>query len=138
MKAHRTDGLSLTFAIVFLVIVAWWGVAVTVDLSLPNVGWFVAAALILLGVLGLVGVLRSGRPAAQHPLSPAEPTDEPADEPVDDPTDEPADDLAGRTDDLASRTDDLASRTDDLAGRDLAGPDRATGRRPRAPGPDPT
>lgn len=64
MKAHRTDGLSLTFGLVFLAIVAWWLVAATVDLSLPNLGWFVAGALIVLGLLGLVGALRSGRDAA--------------------------------------------------------------------------
>lgn len=73
MKTHRTDGLSLTFGVVFLVIAAWWAVAATVDLTLPNAGWFVAAALIGLGVLGLIGALRAGRPAPSQPLP-----DEPA------------------------------------------------------------
>lgn len=61
MKRHRTDGLSLTFGLLFLAIVAWWLVAGIVNLSLPHVGWFVAAALILLGALGLAGALRGGR-----------------------------------------------------------------------------
>jgi hypothetical protein len=32
--------------------------AKSVDVTLPNLGWFVAGALILLGVLGLLGALR--------------------------------------------------------------------------------
>ena len=131
MKAQRTDGLSLTFGVVFLVIVAWWAVAVTVDLTLPNVGWFVAAALILLGVLGLVGVLRSGRPAAQHPLASH--------------SDEAAGNLTGHQDDLTSPADNLTGPGADLPRPDLTGPDPdladpdlAPGARHRAPGPDPT
>jgi hypothetical protein len=61
MKAHRTDTVSLTFALIFLALVGWWLAARFVDLPLPEVGWVVAAALILLGVLGLVSALRSGR-----------------------------------------------------------------------------
>lgn len=61
MKTHRTDGVSFTFGLVFLAIVAWYVAARSVDLSLPTVGWLVAAGLILLGLLGLAGALRSGQ-----------------------------------------------------------------------------
>lgn len=69
MKAHRTDGISLSFALIFLAIVGWWLLAQVVDLDLPAVGWFVAGALILLGVLGLFGALRAAR---QPPVAPVE------------------------------------------------------------------
>ncbi|BCB81476.1 hypothetical protein GCM10022251_17600 [Phytohabitans flavus] len=79
MKPHRTDSVSLTFALLFLAIAAWWFIAQLLDLSLPAVGWFVAGALIFLGVLGLMGALRSGK---SEPPPPAEPTPEPAIAPV--------------------------------------------------------
>lgn len=63
MRAHRTDKVSLTFALIFLAIAAWWLVAQIIDLALPAVGWFVAGALILIGFFGLLGALRSGRGA---------------------------------------------------------------------------
>jgi hypothetical protein len=59
MKAHRTDGLSLAFGLVFLAAVGWWFFGRTVDLALPQLGWFAAAALIVFGALGLFGALRS-------------------------------------------------------------------------------
>ncbi|HEY0700793.1 MAG TPA: hypothetical protein VGD43_23675, partial [Micromonospora sp.] len=78
MKAHRTDGVSLSFAVIFLGIAAWWLVAQLLDLALPAVGWFVAGGLILLGVLGLLGALRAGRagaaPAEATPAGAAPPT----------------------------------------------------------------
>jgi hypothetical protein len=61
MKAHRTDGLSLAFGLIFLAAVGWWFFGRTVDIALLQLGWFVAAALIAFGVLGLVGALRSDR-----------------------------------------------------------------------------
>jgi hypothetical protein len=67
MKAHRTDGLSLTFGLIFLAATAWWLLAQVVDLSLPNAGWFVAGALILLGALGLIGALRGNQAPAKEP-----------------------------------------------------------------------
>ncbi len=83
MKRHRTDGVSLVFALIFLAIAAWWLIARLVDLALPAVGWFLAGALILVGILGLLGALRSGRhagePAGPAPASgsidPVEPAD---------------------------------------------------------------
>jgi hypothetical protein len=72
MKAHTTDGLSLTFGVIFLAIVGWWALAKSVDVTLPNLGWFVAGALILLGVLGLLGALRRSKPVT--PPEVAEPT----------------------------------------------------------------
>lgn len=67
MKSHRTDGVSLTFGLVFLVIVAWYLIARAVTLDLPKVGWFVASGLIVLGMLGLAGALRSSRRAGTGP-----------------------------------------------------------------------
>ncbi len=70
MKSHRTDGVSLTFAILFLGIVAVWLLSQVVDMTLPGAGWLVAGALIVFGVLGLLGTLRAGRrPATDEPVS---------------------------------------------------------------------
>lgn len=61
MKAHRTDLVSFAFGLVFLALSGWWLLAQLLGLALPAVGWFLASALILIGVFGLVGALRSGR-----------------------------------------------------------------------------
>ena len=61
MKTHRTDALSLTFGLIFLGAVVWWLFGRTLDVPLPRLGWLVAAALIVFGVLGLIGALRSDK-----------------------------------------------------------------------------
>ena len=61
MKPHRTDGVSLSFGLIFLAIVLWWAVAQVVPVRLPALGWLVAAGLILFGAIGLLGAIRSGR-----------------------------------------------------------------------------
>jgi hypothetical protein len=61
VKAHRTDLVSFAFGLVFLALSGWWLLAQLLGLALPAVGWFLASALILIGVFGLVGALRSGR-----------------------------------------------------------------------------
>jgi hypothetical protein len=71
MKPHRIDAVSLTFALMFLVVAGWWLVAQAVDLGLPAVGWFVAGGLILFGLLGLLGALRSARTDPARPTSAA-------------------------------------------------------------------
>jgi hypothetical protein len=72
VKAHRTDWLSLVFALVFLAITAWWLLAQLMNLALPQVGWILAVALIATGTLGLVGALRSSRtPATPAGTAPA-------------------------------------------------------------------
>lgn len=71
MKAHRTDLVSFAFGLVFLALSAWWLLAQLLGLALPPVGWFLAGALILIGVFGLVGALRSGRPNQPEPLAEA-------------------------------------------------------------------
>lgn len=69
MKPHRTDGVSLTFALIFFGLTGWWLIAQLLDLALPAVGWILAGGLILIGVFGLIGALRSGRstPAPTEP-----------------------------------------------------------------------
>ena len=69
MKAHRTDGVSLSFGLVFLFITGWWVLTQFVTLALPAVGWMVAVSLILFGLAGLVGAFRSGRGAVPAPTS---------------------------------------------------------------------
>jgi hypothetical protein len=57
MRRHRTDGVSLGFGLLFLAIAFWWVVGQYVDLEVPNLGWIVAAGLIVLGVVGVIGSL---------------------------------------------------------------------------------
>ncbi|GAA1872099.1 hypothetical protein [Asanoa iriomotensis] len=73
MKPHRTDLLSLTFAIIFLAIFGWWVFAQVVHVNVPPAGWWVAFGLILLGLLGLMGAIRSASNAnaAQRSAVPA-------------------------------------------------------------------
>lgn len=70
MKAHRTDIVSFAFGLIFVGLAAWWLLAQLLGLALPPVGWFLAGALIVIGVLGLVGALRSGRSAARKDAAP--------------------------------------------------------------------
>ncbi|MFU8854101.1 hypothetical protein ACNAW0_24420 [Micromonospora sp. SL1-18] len=61
MKAHRADVVSFAFGLVFLALSVWWLLGRILGLTLPPVGWFLAGALILVGLLSLVGALRSAR-----------------------------------------------------------------------------
>jgi hypothetical protein len=61
MKRHSADGVSLAFGLIFLGIVGWWTVEAFIDINIPNAGWFVAIGLIVLGLLGVVLSLRTGR-----------------------------------------------------------------------------
>lgn len=77
MRPHRTDGVSLSFGILFLLVVLWWAVSAVVTVHLPAVGWLVAGGLIVFGVIGLLGALRSARGVTPEPAmaaaAPAEP-----------------------------------------------------------------
>ena len=61
MRPHRTDGVSLGFGVIFLLVALWWAVSQVVKLQLPALGWLVAGTLILFGVIGLLGAIRSNR-----------------------------------------------------------------------------
>jgi len=62
MNRHALDVFSLVCGSVFLAVVAGWLVTRWINLDLPPAGWFVASALVLLGILGLVvtGLHRHG------------------------------------------------------------------------------
>lgn len=68
MKPHRTDGVSLSFGMIFMAVVVWWAVSQVVDLRLPALGWLAAGGLILFGVVGLLGAIRSGRTEQPQPV----------------------------------------------------------------------
>jgi hypothetical protein len=61
MRPHRTDGVSLSFGVIFLLVAGWWALSRVVSVHLPAVGWLIAGGLILFGVIGLLGAIRSGR-----------------------------------------------------------------------------
>jgi hypothetical protein len=72
MNKHRTDLLSLAFGLFFLAAVAWWAFSRALDVRLPEPGWLAAAGLIIVGLLGLLGTLRSKRDPdpAKEPAAP--------------------------------------------------------------------
>ena len=61
MRPHRTDGISLSFGLIFLFVAVWWAIAQVVTVQLPAAGWLVAGGLIMFGAIGLIGAIRSGR-----------------------------------------------------------------------------
>ena len=69
MRPHRTDGISLSFGVIFLMVALWWAISQVVHLRLPALGWLVAGALILFGVIGLLGAIRSGRRNEPEPVA---------------------------------------------------------------------
>ncbi|MFI5890648.1 phage holin family protein [Actinoplanes sp. NPDC051513] len=73
MKPHRTDGVSLSFGLIFLLVALWWALSRVVTIHLPAVGWLVAGGLIMFGVVGLFGAIRSGRAPAPQPATVAQP-----------------------------------------------------------------
>jgi hypothetical protein len=91
MKPHRTDGVSLSFGLIFLLIALWWALSRMMTIHLPAVGWLVAGGLIMFGVIGLLGALRSSRaPAPVHAAATVEqPAPAPAEIGVDLPGDLP-------------------------------------------------
>jgi len=91
MKPHRTDGVSLSFGLIFLLIAFWWALSRVMTIHLPAVGWLVAGGLIVFGVFGLLGAIRSGRaPQPVQATATVEPvTAEPATSEADIPGDLP-------------------------------------------------
>ncbi len=63
MKPHPTDHLSLAFGVLFLTIAGWWLIAQVTDLgvSLQVMGWLVAGLLVVVGGVGIMVAIRSGR-----------------------------------------------------------------------------
>ncbi|TDB76547.1 hypothetical protein E1165_06540 [Micromonospora sp. KC723] len=84
MRAHRTDLVSFFFGLLFVGSSLWWLLAQILGLALPPVGWFLAGALLLIGLLGLVGALRSGRHDRRRDRPAATGTDVPDAEPAGD------------------------------------------------------
>ena len=58
MRRHATDGVSLTFGLLFLAITLWWLISRSVHVGLAAVAWGAAGGLLVLGVLGLLAAVR--------------------------------------------------------------------------------
>jgi hypothetical protein len=61
MKRHDTDAISLTFGLVFLAFVGWGLLVRWVSAEPPGFGWFAGAALIIVGLCGVLATLISWR-----------------------------------------------------------------------------
>ncbi|WP_027341728.1 hypothetical protein [Hamadaea tsunoensis] len=58
MKKHPLDVVSLVFGLIFLLIAAGWVADHSLRIDLPPAGWIVAVGLIVVGLLGIVSVVR--------------------------------------------------------------------------------
>lgn len=78
MKRHSLDVLSLAFGLIFLLVAGSWIVRRSLALDMPGPGWYIAGALIVAGLFGIISTLRGARSAdrAQAPAPlPYEPVD---------------------------------------------------------------
>jgi hypothetical protein len=95
MKRHSLDVLSLVFGLIFLLVAGSWITRHSLRVEMPEPGWYIAGALIVAGLFGIISTLRGSRssrkeaeaeqsttdyePAAYEPTgSPAQPTGWPA------------------------------------------------------------
>jgi hypothetical protein len=56
---RRVDVPALIFGLIFMAIAGFWFLDMNIGFGLPATGWLIALALIALGVLGILGALRS-------------------------------------------------------------------------------
>lgn len=73
MKSHRTDNVSLFFGLIFVLVAGAFIARRFVSIDLPDLGWFIAGGLIILGVIGAVSAVIGNRKPAAEPAQPAEP-----------------------------------------------------------------
>lgn len=82
MKRHSLDVLSLVFGLIFLLVSVSWIVRRSVEVDLPGPGWYIAGALIIAGLFGIVSTLRGSRssktpqPEQLPPYQPVDSTQE--------------------------------------------------------------
>lgn len=68
MKAHRTDPLSLAFGMLFLLVASGFAANRWLDVTLPDMGIFIAAGVALLGgVIAITALFPHRKPAAVEP-----------------------------------------------------------------------
>jgi hypothetical protein len=61
MNKHEIDAVSVATGVAAVGLAAWWLLDQFIDIRRPDAGWFVAGALLLLGVLGLIAAIGSDR-----------------------------------------------------------------------------
>ena len=61
MNKHEIDAVSVAVGVAAIGLAAWWLLDRLIDIRRPDAGWFVAGALLLLGVLGLIAAIGSDR-----------------------------------------------------------------------------
>jgi hypothetical protein len=61
MKRHSLDVLSLVFGLIFLLVAGSWIVRHSLRVEMPAPGWYIAGALIVAGVFGIVSTFRGAR-----------------------------------------------------------------------------
>lgn len=54
---HRTDGVSLTFGVLFLAVAGLWLASQVASLHAVSIAWLAVGMLVLLGVAGIIGVV---------------------------------------------------------------------------------
>jgi hypothetical protein len=71
VKRHELDVVSLVFGLLFAAVASWWGVNQLGNLNIP-LGWPLATALLVAGLVGLIGALprrsREENPTGTDPI----------------------------------------------------------------------
>lgn len=87
MKRHSLDVLSLVFGLIFLLVAGSWITRHSLRVEMPEPGWYIAGALIVAGLFGIISTLRGSRSSRKEAeaeqitttdYEPAQPTGWPA------------------------------------------------------------
>ena len=77
MKTHRTDTISLVFGLIFVMVASGFLLDSYREIQLPEVGWFVAGGLILIGVVVAIGALVPEKKLEEPPPAPTDEATQP-------------------------------------------------------------